>query len=142
MFAEYGNTEIGVIGDLPEPMQIDKFIKLINNELDEIICAYAHLAKRDKSQTTTLINNKIIHRVGVVSGGGADTAGECIDEEADCLLTGEFGHTSYHYAKENNLSIIAPGHYRTEVPGVVAVMDIIKQNFDIETEFIHIPTEL
>ena len=38
------------------------------------------------------------------------------------------------------MSVLAMGHYRTETPGVLAVMDAVKKQFGIEVEFVDLPT--
>jgi putative NIF3 family GTP cyclohydrolase 1 type 2 len=84
-----------------------------------------------------------VSKVGIISGG----AGEkgilaAVNEGLDCLITGEFGHTSWHLVKELGISVIACGHYKTEIPGIKALQEALDTFFDIETEFIDIPTGL
>ena len=79
----------------------------------------------------------------VISGGGAWP--ELFDEIApedhlDCLITGEATHEVFHPAKESGTTILTLGHYRSETPGVFAVMDLVKSRFGIGLEFIDIPT--
>ena len=65
-----------------------------------------------------------------------------IRDGVDCLVTGEFSHSTYNLAKENGLAVIAAGHYKTETPGLFGVMDLVKEEFEVETEFINVPTGL
>ena len=60
----------------------------------------------------------------------------------DCLVTGEMTHEAYHYALEAGVSVLSMGHYRSETPGVDAVMQEVREHFDIETEFLDLPTGL
>ena len=86
-----------------------------------------------------------VKTVGVISGGGAwpdlfDEIGQ--DDRLDCLITGEATHEVFHPAKESGTVILTLGHYRSETPGVFAVMDLVKSKFGIETAFIDIPTNM
>lgn len=83
-----------------------------------------------------------IGRVGIVSGGGADAVTECAGVGYDCLITGEMKHSEYHTARELDVCVIAGGHYRTETPGVKAVMEWLSGRFDVECAFVDLPTGL
>ncbi len=128
-FAEYAGAEIGVYGDLPEPMRIEAFVELVD-------------ARLTTSSQHWDFAGRPIRRIGVVSGGGASCLADCPALGIDCLLTGEINHTAYHVMRELGMSALAAGHYRTEVPGVVAVLDEISRSFDLPCEFVDIPTGL
>jgi len=84
-----------------------------------------------------------VSSVGVISGGaGSDGALAAADEGLDCLVTGEMGHSSWHVVRESGVAVLAAGHYATEKPGVLAVMDRIASEFDVEVAFADIPTGL
>ena len=83
-----------------------------------------------------------VSKVGVISGGGAfpEAFSEAFEQGIDCLVTGEMGHSACHYAREAGVSVLAMGHYRTETPGVLEVMDRVKKQFKIEVEVVDLPT--
>lgn len=85
-----------------------------------------------------------VKSVGVISGGGAwpELFDEFADDHLDCLITGEATHEVFHPAKEYGTAILTLGHYRSETPGVFAVMDLVKSKFGIETVFVDIPTNM
>ena len=85
-----------------------------------------------------------VRSVGVISGGGAwpELFDEFADDHLDCLVTGEATHEVFHPAKEYGTAILTLGHYRSETPGVFAVMDLVKSKFGIETAFVDIPTNM
>ena len=144
-FSMYGGAAIGVKGVLPMPMTADEIGSLLSGELDSIVKSYAGSCVEPDFEDSCMIigGSNQVQNIGIVSGGGGMSCiHDAIEDGLDCVITGELEHTMYHLAKENGISVIAPGHYRTEVPGVVAVMDLIKETFDIETEFVHIPTGL
>jgi dinuclear metal center YbgI/SA1388 family protein len=126
-FGEYCGTEIGVYGELAEPVSSAELAQRLNLALD--------------TESRVLdFSNDPVRTVGVISGAGADALTECAQKGIDCLVTGECNHTHYHVVQELNTRLILGGHYKTEVPGVLAVMDKLRSRFDITAEFIDIPT--
>jgi dinuclear metal center YbgI/SA1388 family protein len=146
MFCRYGNTEVGVKGNLDKPIPVSELNEYVNSKLDLLISNNSIDICSDTIDEHNYImdnSNGYIQKIGVISGGaGSDGVLNAIEADLDCLITGEFGHSSYYTAKEHGLSIIAPGHYKTEVPGVIEVMNKVKSEFDVEVEFINIPTGL
>jgi len=82
---------------------------------------------------------KKIETIGVCSGGGGFAAAV---GEVDALLTGEFNHSNYHFAKENRVSVLEGGHYATETLGLKALGRALEKKLGIETVFINAPTGL
>ncbi|MCP4180674.1 MAG: Nif3-like dinuclear metal center hexameric protein [bacterium] len=147
MFCQYGNAEIGVKGILEKPLSVSELSEYINTKLNKIISDNSsEMCLETINEHHFLMDNSetgLVEKIGIISGSaGSDGVLGAIDADLDCLITGEFGHSTYYTAKENGLSIIAPGHYKTEVPGVIAVMDKIKARFNVEVEFVNIPTGL
>ncbi len=129
-FAEYGGANIGMAGDLDTPIAADALAELVNTKLGFKPAIYG---TRDKTIST----------VGVISGGaGIDGLAATAEMGLDCLVTGEFGHTSWHPAEEHGLTVLAGGHYFTEMPGIKALMEKTAAEFDVDTIFIDIPTGL
>ncbi len=126
-FSEYGGVKIGYYGDMPSPVTIGDVQHLVEKQL--------------QGETAALsFGPQYIKKVGIVSGGGADAIEDCPELGIDCLVTGEFGHSHYHLAKEVGVHVVAAGHYQTEVWGVKAVMERIEQEYDMTCRFIDIPT--
>ena len=128
-FAKYANVEIGVYGHLQTPLTAIELGKKLDKALET------------ESTVYDFFGGPVQH-VGIISGSGASALHECKRLNLQCLVTGECDHTHYHVIKELELSLIASGHYKTEVPGIKAVLDSIQHNFDVSCEFIDIPTEL
>ena len=62
-------------------------------------------------------------------------------EGCDLYLTGELSERAASLAKELQITLVAAGHYATEVFGVCRLVDELKMNFtDLEVEFIDSPT--
>ena len=130
-FGDYHGKNIGVRGELPEALSVSDLARKVELLLP--------------SSGNTLIFGdpaRKVSRIGIISGGGAypEVFEEMRSLDLECLLTGEMTHESVSYAREANCSVVRFGHYRSETPGVLAVMSDLKRYFDIEVEFLDLPT--
>lgn len=128
-FFPYHGTKIGWAGVLPKAAPVA--------EIAERIAEVA-------GGTPDIVGgaDREVLNVGIVSGGGADAIDCCKAASVDCLVTGEFTHQHYHAALEADIPVIVGGHYATETPGVKAVMSRVQSLFDVQCEFIDLPTGL
>ena len=69
---------------------------------------------------------KLVHRLAVISGAGGSLFEDAIAMGADCLLTGEANHHHAIDAARLGLSLIAAGHYATEFPVTAAVAETLR----------------
>jgi dinuclear metal center YbgI/SA1388 family protein len=83
---------------------------------------------------------KEIRKLGFISGYAIDVYKEAVDKGFDLMITGEPSHSYYWGIAESNLNMIFAGHYATERLGVLAIGEHVKSKFEIETEFIELPT--
>ncbi len=147
-FAKFSGRDCGISGCLKKAKTLSDIAGIVERKLDDQITDTSDFKVVSSNGTKNgcyIQGNKsrLIKKVGVISGGaGSDGVLAAIRNKADCLITGEFTHTSYHLAKENDFPVIAPGHYMTEIPGVIKVMSLLRDKFDIDVKFIHIPTYL
>jgi len=81
-----------------------------------------------------------VDRVGVLTGGGASTLREAEAAGLDAVITGEAAHQHYHEALERRVNLYLGGHYATETFGVKALARRLAEEFELEWEFIHVPT--
>ncbi|NHZ85023.1 MAG: Nif3-like dinuclear metal center hexameric protein [Planctomycetia bacterium] len=129
-FAKYANAEIGVKGKLAEPITLANLAKNVDQKLQTKSVIYGN-------------KHSSISKVGIISGGpgsfGVDAA---VENGLDCLITGEVYHSSWHLIQETKINVIEAGHYRTEKPGVIAVLKKVQQKFKLDCEFIELPTGL
>ncbi len=129
-FAQYANAEIGIQGKLNNSMTLANLVKNVDRKLETKSVIYG-----DKQSS--------ISRVGIISGGpGSFGIEAAVEEGLDCLITGEVNHGIWHLIQETGINVIAAGHYRTEKPGILAVMEKIQQKFKLDCEFIELPTGL
>lgn len=127
-FAKYSGQDIGVKGAAPAGATAAKFARILDRELSAKCIVFGNSEKKIKN-------------VGVISGGsGSHGITEALEEKLDCLVTGEVGHGSFHIIRETGMTVISGGHYCTEKPGLIAVMDILRKKFKLECEFIDLPT--
>ncbi len=126
-FFVYDGNPIGVSGTLSSPQSATVLAGIFEKELD--------------CKAVIFNDAKKVSSVGIISGcGGLDGVLAAYAEKLDCLVTGEIGHSCYHHIKETGLPVITLGHYCSEKPGVLAVMEKIEDKFDLDCEFIDIPT--
>ncbi|OGV39415.1 MAG: Nif3-like dinuclear metal center hexameric protein [Lentisphaerae bacterium GWF2_45_14] len=128
MFFNYGGADIGVRGSLSTAVSVKELAELYDRKLGSNNRIFG-----DPGQKVT--------KVGIVSGGaGHDAVAECFESGLDLFVTGELTHESWHIIKESGLPVIALGHYCSEKPGVLAMMELLSKEFKIECQFIDIPT--
>lgn len=129
-FAKYANAEIGIKGKLEKPITLANLAKNVDQKLETKSVIYG-----DKHSS--------ISKVGIISGGpGSFGIEAAVEKGLDCLITGEVCHSIWHLIQETGINVIEAGHYRTEKPGVLAVMKKIQQKYKLDCEFIELPTGL
>jgi dinuclear metal center YbgI/SA1388 family protein len=126
-FGNYHGKKIGYKGKLAKPLTVNEAAKKIAFMDRKAIAVYA-------------FGEKVCETAAVISGGAAPEVTQAIDEGVSLYVTGEASHSFYHTALEAEINVIAGGHYSTEVYGVRAVMERVKADLGLETEFIDLPT--
>jgi len=130
MFFPYHDLEIGVLGELPEALTPD-------DAAARAACGKPFALYRAPD------GPERVRRVAVISGGGGlDGLLAAVEAGADLLVTGEFGHTMYHYMLESQTHVAALGHYASEVHGVRNLMKQAETVLGLETVWIDCPTGL
>lgn len=81
---------------------------------------------------------EFIKNVAIVSGGAQKEFLQVQGKEIDCFITGEISEFVVELVKEINCHFVSAGHYRTEVFGIKALTDFIK-NWQVEAKFIDLP---
>ena len=84
---------------------------------------------------------KSFRSVAIVSGAGSSDVEDAIKAGVDLFITGEIKHDVYWSAVESGLSVLAGGHYRSEVFGVSALKGYTN-HLGIDTVFIEGDTGL
>ena len=128
-FSFFRGAHVGVKGALPQPLDADQIIAKLG-------------VRRDDRTLVVGDSKRKIKNVGVVSGDGASDMYDALREGLDALLTGEARYTTFNDCKEEpNFTLMCLGHYETEVFGVKAVLEKVKQ-MGFETCFIDNPISI
>lgn len=128
-FGNYKGKAIGFQGRFNSPKTINEVIALLGTREEDCLSILP-------------FGSPEISTVGIVSGGAPMEVMEAIDKGLDLYITGDASHAVYHNCLESGTSLIAAGHYHTETFGVQAVADKIKQDLQLKTLFIDMPTRL
>ena len=83
---------------------------------------------------------EVVRGVGVLTGGGASAMKEAAERGLDALVTGEGAHHHFHEAMELGVNLYLAGHYATETFGVKALGEALGREFELEWEFLDLPT--
>jgi len=83
---------------------------------------------------------KTVKRVGILSGFGANHIDEAASLGCDTYITGETSHAQYYDALNAGINLIYAGHYTSETVGVQALGLHLQEKFDLEFEFVDLPT--
>jgi len=121
-------AEVGYLGYLNKPMNIDSIVKILKKNL-KTECKVYKFGK---------IKN--IKRVAILSGYGGGDVEEAIIKKVDLYITGEISHGTFVNINDEGLSVIEAGHYNTETLGVKEVGKILEKKFGVKTVFIDSPT--
>jgi dinuclear metal center YbgI/SA1388 family protein len=122
-------TDIAVLAVEPEGVKLDYLVDRFEQLVGPVKLVQPH-------------GPRLIHRVGILTGSGTKYIDEAVALGCDTFITGETSHAQYYEALNHSLNIIYGGHYTTETVGVQALGLHLKERFDIEFEFVDIPTGL
>lgn len=112
----------GRIGFLKEEMRLEEFCQFIKRRFN-IPCL---------SVGGSL--TRIIKRIAVVGGAGADFVSEALNRGVDVLITGDIKHHEAMDAVAAGLSVIDAGHYFTEAAALPYISRFISSISDIECQ--------
>ena len=102
----------GAFGDLPEPMDSERFAVHVAHSLGV------------KTLTISPGMKEMIERVAVLGGSGGSYIGQAIDAGADAFVTGDLGH---HDFLDNSglIMLIDASHRATEIPVLKKIGDYL-----------------
>jgi dinuclear metal center YbgI/SA1388 family protein len=84
-----------------------------------------------------------VRRVGVCSGAASDLLEAAAGAGCDLYLTGELAERAGELAKELQITLVAAGHYATEVFGPMRLADEIRLRFpSLNVQFVPSPSPL
>lgn len=86
--------------------------------------------------------NKTVKRIVCLTGSGAPRPSDyiwLINNHIDLFITGEPREWNQELCREAGISMVAGGHYNTEIIGLHALSDVIRDKFSVEIAFIDVP---
>ena len=108
-------TGLGVVGNLPEPMNLDEAVKYVKK------CFGLKVMKASKPLEC------MISRVAMCGGSGGSLIGEARRSGAQLYISGDI---SYHnFFAEDGFMIMDIGHYESEIGIVEILFSLLKKNF-------------
>jgi len=131
----FGGTEglmLGFKGFLEKETKLSDFLEAAEQKIGRII-------------NKACFGPSNIKKIGVISGKGTLSKKflvELKENDIDLFLTGEFSYSDFVYAKDLGINMIALGHYKTETFGLIGLMGYIKENLDLECEFLDLGYEM
>ena len=123
-FVEYRGAVIGVRGSLPRAIPW------------EALKARFRAINPGGRFEAVDAGKKTVRTVCIVSGGGADFAGQASAAGIDAFLTGELGLQDRNAVLADPIDLAAAGHYATERFGVRALGEALAAEFGLECEFV------
>jgi dinuclear metal center YbgI/SA1388 family protein len=123
-FGEYKGSKIGFVGDYSGTLENVKKI-MQDNGMDTNCWSFG---------------KQEIKKIALISGGGLFSVKEAAECGVDLFITGDDSkYSAYAWAQELGLNVIIGGHYKTEVWGVQALMELVEKKFKVEVGFIDMP---
>jgi len=122
---EPGPNPIGNVGELPQPMELPEFGRLVEQRLG-------------RKPQLIAGGNHSIKRIGWCTGAAQSYIEQAAALKVDAFLSGEISEQTVHAARELGIHFIAAGHHATERYGVQAVGDYLATQLGIEHRFIDI----
>ena len=102
---------------------------------EQTLSYYVNLVKEKlKTDSVRIVgdNNKNIKKIAVLGGSGGSFVNQVSDLGCDLYITGECAYNYAQDAFENDLCVIAAGHFETENPIVSKLKKILEHRIDAE----------
>ena len=126
-------TQLGVVGSWPSPLTRDEAIGRVA----------AGVCRGQAPRFVFPYGPQNVRRVGICSGAASDLLEDAAAAGCDMFLTGELAERAGDLAKELQITLIAAGHYATEVFGPMRIADELRMKFPtLRCEFVPAPNPL
>lgn len=123
-FGDHQGSPTGISGRFLEPLSAFD----LKNQLAAVLDHPVILASPDDSAMVTT--------AGIITGGANRDWPLALKAGLDAYITGEISEHDWHDSQEAGLHYFAGGHNATERPGILALMERVRQQFDVECFFI------
>lgn len=115
-------------GKLTKPMQLKRFLAVINQQLGHNV---------NYSATSSMLT-KVINNVAWCTGGAANFFQAAIKAGADVYITGDNSEPAMALAHESGVAYIAAGHYVTERYGIIALTKYLSQKLKLKAQYVEL----
>ena len=124
-FLPHGSHWIGLIGDYPEELPVQEFVKKVEKTVGQVNFSFLNGVSG-------------IQRVAICTGGAAGSIREAHKAGADIFLTGEAKEETLSYCQDENFNFLAAGHYNTETFGPKALARYLSDIRGVPTQFVDV----
>lgn len=132
-FGEVRGTALGLAGSWPKPLSRDAAIARIAGG----VC------KGEAPRFVFPYGPEVVRKVGLCTGAASDLMEAAAHAGCDLFLTGELAERAGDLAKELQITLVAAGHYATEVFGAMRLADELRMKFPgLDAKFIGVPSPL
>lgn len=112
----------GAVGNLVHPVTLDDLAKWTKN--------YFNVT----SVRLTRTKAALVHRPAICTGSGSALLQAAITQKADALITGDIKYHTGVQAKRQDIALIDPGHFASEIKAPKALMEIARELLDDRVE--------
>lgn len=132
-FGEVRGTALGLSGAWPEPRSRDAAVARIGEAL----------GGGQAPRFVFPFGPPAVRRVGLCTGAASDLLPAAAAAGCDLFLTGELAERAGDLARELQVTLVAAGHYATEVFGPTRLCNELKTRFPgLDARFVPVPTPL
>jgi len=129
-FGDVRGTLLGLAGAWPAPVAREDAIARIGSAVG-------------KSPFVFPYGPPVVRKVGVCSGAASDLIEDAAAKGCDLYLTGELAERAGDLARELQITLVAAGHYATEIFGPMRIAKELRSRFPgLDVEFVAAPSPL
>ncbi len=121
--------DVGFLGELEKEMDLEDFVKLVDNKLNVKSYALSYGKKKVK-------------KIAIISGGSSPSFEEAFNLSADVFVGGDIREEVVRKIEEIGFNFINAGHYNTEKLGIQNLGKLVEKKFNIKAEFVDVPCEI
>lgn len=132
-FGDVRGTALGLAGAWPQPL----------TRADAINRIAGGVCKGVAPRFVFPYGPDIVRKVGLCTGAASDLLEAAAATGCDLFLTGELAERAADLARELQITLVAAGHYMTEVFGPMRLAEELRMKFPtVNTQFIPVPNPL
>lgn len=132
-FGDVRGTPLGLAGGWAQPLRRDEAIARIGSG----VCGGA------APRFVFPHGPDVVRKIGLCSGAASDLLEAAAAAGCDLFVTGELAERAGDMARELQITLVAAGHYATEVFGAMRLADELRLRFPgLDAQFVPVPSPL